>query len=166
MSSVYDADSAIYINEDKTTIQVNVTEQFKDKGNAVFTRIIEVTPNPVFNDFVEQVSLEKVDENTVKYIANLTEGNREFEKEIKSTLKDELLKELEVNSSSMSTNFNINEMSTEDLFKLKLQAFEIDEVKNSKNRDLKAKIRKANTFLEVLAFTSALINSELNGLSE
>lgn len=166
MSSVYDADSAIYINEDKTTIQVNVTEEFKDKGNAVFTRIIEVTPNPVFNDFVEQVSLEKVDENTVKYIANLTEGNREFEKEIKSNLKDELLKELEVNSSSMSTNFNINDMSTEDLFKLKLQAFEIDEVKNSKNRDLKAKIRKANTFLEVLAFTSALINSELNELSE
>ena len=39
----------------------------------------------------------------------------------------------------------------EDFFKLKLEIFELDEVKSSKNRQWKAKMRKATTTLELLA---------------
>lgn len=39
----------------------------------------------------------------------------------------------------------------QDFFKLKLEIFELDEVKNSKNRQWKAKMRKATTTLELLA---------------
>ena len=39
----------------------------------------------------------------------------------------------------------------EKFFKLKLEIFELDEVKNSKNRQWKAKMRKATTTLELLA---------------
>jgi hypothetical protein len=40
----------------------------------------------------------------------------------------------------------------EDFFKLKLQIFELDEVKKSTNREWKAKLRKAQSSLELLAF--------------
>jgi hypothetical protein len=39
----------------------------------------------------------------------------------------------------------------EKFFKLKLEIFELQEVKNSKNRPWKAKMRKATTTLELLA---------------
>lgn len=39
----------------------------------------------------------------------------------------------------------------EEFFKLKLEIFELDEVKNSKNRQWKAKMRKATTTLELLS---------------
>ena len=39
----------------------------------------------------------------------------------------------------------------EDFFKLKLEIFELDEVKSSKNRQWKAKMRKATTTLELLS---------------
>ena len=41
--------------------------------------------------------------------------------------------------------------NAEDFFKLKLEIFELDEVKNSKNRQWKAKMRKATTTLELLS---------------
>ena len=40
---------------------------------------------------------------------------------------------------------------------MKLEAFEIDEVKNSENRELKKKIRKAKTLLEVQAYTTMIL---------
>jgi hypothetical protein len=41
--------------------------------------------------------------------------------------------------------------SPEDFFKLKLEIFELPEVKNSKNRKWKASMRKASTTLELLS---------------
>lgn len=43
------------------------------------------------------------------------------------------------------------------LFAEKLQAFEIPEIKNSKNILLKRRLRKANNMLEVHAYTAALV---------
>jgi hypothetical protein len=51
-------------------------------------------------------------------------------------------------------------MQQEQLFAAKLDAFEIDVVKNSTNRDLKSKIRKSKTFMEVTAYTVMLLMQE------
>ena len=51
-------------------------------------------------------------------------------------------------------------MKVDALFQAKLDAFEIDTIKNSKNRELKSRIRKAKTLIEVTAFASALIMLE------
>ena len=48
------------------------------------------------------------------------------------------------------------------LFAAKLEAFEIDEVKASKDRTLKSRIRKASSLIEISAFTSLLIMKELD----
>ena len=55
---------------------------------------------------------------------------------------------------------NIERMKVDALFQAKLDAFEIDTIKNSKNRKLKSRIRKAKTLIEVTAFASALIMLE------
>lgn len=43
-----------------------------------------------------------------------------------------------------------NEEYKEEVFKTKLKAFDYPFVKNSKNRDLKAKLRKAETYLDII----------------
>jgi hypothetical protein len=48
------------------------------------------------------------------------------------------------------------------LFNMKLEAFEIDIVKNSENKELKKLIRKSKTPLEIQAYTTILIQKELD----
>ena len=48
----------------------------------------------------------------------------------------------------------------EALFNAKAEAFEIQLVKDSKNKTIKNKIRKASTIMEVTAYTAALILKE------
>ena len=56
---------------------------------------------------------------------------------------------------------DIEKELNEILFRSKLEAFEIEEVKNSKNRTLKSKIRKGKSLTEVYAYTAALLSIEL-----
>lgn len=50
----------------------------------------------------------------------------------------------------------------ERLFQLKLRAFEIEEIKNSKNKELRTRLRKAKNEIELNAFTTILLAKELN----
>ena len=47
------------------------------------------------------------------------------------------------------------------LFNMKLESFEIEEIKNSQNRDLKKRLRKAKTPIEVQAYATLLIQEAL-----
>lgn len=55
----------------------------------------------------------------------------------------------------------VNRLKAEELFQAKLDAFEIEYVKNSTNRTMKSKIRKAKTIMEVQSMTTALILHEM-----
>lgn len=159
--TIYQPDSAIFINDDKTVINVKVFEQFTVKdweGNEIpkentFIRTIKVEPSPVFEEFIEQVSLNQVEENTTKTNELLKEETKKFENDIKSKVIREINLDVKANNSTT----NIIDLSEEDLFKLKLQAFEIDAVKNSSNRELKSLLRKSKNFMEAVAYTSAII---------
>lgn len=50
----------------------------------------------------------------------------------------------------------------EDLFNLKLQTFEIPEIKGSNNRKLKSKIRKARNLVEMQAYATILLLELMN----
>lgn len=53
------------------------------------------------------------------------------------------------------------------LFNTKLEVFEIPEIKNSTNRKMKSRIRKAKTLTEVQIFASVLMMKEIdNGATE
>jgi|SRR6056300_1545721 len=54
----------------------------------------------------------------------------------------------------------------EALFAVKLESFEIDKVKNSKNTELKKLIRKAKSVVEVQAYTTILLMKELESAEE
>lgn len=47
------------------------------------------------------------------------------------------------------------------LFNMKLEAFEIEEIKNNQNRELKKRLRKAKTPIEVHAYATLLIQEAL-----
>ena len=51
-------------------------------------------------------------------------------------------------------------MKSDTLFDAKLEAFEIEIIKISKNREFKSRIRKAKSIMEVTALTAALIMLE------
>ena len=162
MKQIYDAASAVYANDEKTIIRVKVTE-IVDGAEQVFHQAIGVKPSPLFSAFSEQVSLDQVEENTKALQEAIVSAAEKDRQELINAVK----KEIGVASSAETTsNVNILDMDADSLFKIKLQVFEIEEVKESKNRTAKAKIRKAKTFMETLAHTVALILDSQNAATK
>ena len=50
----------------------------------------------------------------------------------------------------------------ESLFNAKMEAFEIQEIKDSENADLKKKLRKSTTLIEVQAWSTIIIQEQFN----
>ena len=158
MKTIFHPDSAYFLNNEKTLVSAFVTDVDETTDRRTdFTRVIEVKPSALFDEFTQQVSLEKVEENTVRM---MDEQRAEFEKNEKALI-EKVKQEIGTVAPTSGASFDPNNMSSEDLFKLKLQAFEIEEVKNSKNRELKARVRKSESFMGVMAFTSAIIMDTL-----
>jgi|TARA_X000001036_G_scaffold439984_1_gene493502 hypothetical protein len=97
--------------------------------------------NPDWKEIMETFALEEIDKNTEKII--------DEHKRKSDVTKEENKDKKEKQSSDV-------------LFNSKLEAFEIDIIKNSKNRKLKSRIRKAKNLTEVIAFSSALISKEID----
>ena len=97
--------------------------------------------NKDFDAIMEEFGEEVLDENTVRH---------------QETADEELKKREEM------TEVHHNRMQQEALFEMKLQAFESEYIKNSKNKELKKLLRKAKTLIEVQSFATILIQEELN----
>tara|TARA_Y200000002_G_C22668521_1_gene658989 strand:+ start:1000 stop:1416 length:417 start_codon:yes stop_codon:yes gene_type:complete len=87
---------------------------------------------------------EVFDTFTVEEIDNLTEDAR-----AEDAKEHEKRKEFEKDE--------IERIKSDALFDAKLEAFEIEDIKNSKNRAFKSRIRKSKSIMEVTALTAALI---------
>lgn len=92
--------------------------------------------NKDFDAIMEMYTPDEIDANTEAYEEHLLEQDKR---------RDE------------AREVHMNRVKQEALFEMKLEAFEIDEVKNSENRELKKKIRKAKTLLEVQAYTTMIL---------
>lgn len=92
--------------------------------------------NPDWDQIKAEFTDQQLEENTQKAI------NRQAREQAERKAKEEAEKIRKVN---------------EVLFDAKLQAFELDAVKNSTDRKTKARIRRAKSVLEVNAFTMKLI---------
>lgn len=125
-------------NNTKTQV---ICEFHYGEGRPIQTAAITETEegNPDWKEIFEKFTIEEIDEITETYKAEESEKRKkqvEFEKD------------------------EIERMKSDALFSAKLEAFEIEEIKNSKNRKLKSRIRKAKSIMEVTAFTAALLISE------
>ena len=95
--------------------------------------------NPDFIEVMEKFTMEEIDKNTQ---VRIDQRNQKIKHQVERQ------------------KVNRMRMEQEALFAAKLDAFEIDKIKKSKNRELKSKIRKARTVMEVTAYTVLLIMRE------
>lgn len=170
MKNVYNKDTAYFLDQDKTLIQVTVDEVNENGRTATFQRVMEVKPTEEFEEFLNQITIDEVEENTVRLMdAQIAEFKKNTE-DLIERVKAEVMRDIVVPKATtaaapaasldVTSLFDPETVSSEDLFKVKLQVFEIEQVKDSKNRPLKAKIRKAKSLIEVLAYTSAILAAE------
>jgi len=93
-------------------------------------------PNPVFEEVISALGEESIDNNT------------EERKVRKAAEKEEQLQRDEEHARARKL---------EKLFNYKLEMFETEEIKNSKNRKLKAKIRRSKSQLEAIYYALKLL---------
>lgn len=103
------------------------------------------TENSDFQEILNSLTEEKITENTQK-----RNEKKAAEREAKEQQRLEREKAAELQK----------------LFETKIQAFEIEEIKNSKNRVLKAKLRKAKNLVEVNIYSMMIVMEELENGSE
>ena len=98
------------------------------------------TPNELFNEVLDDLGVESVDRNTedrkVRKAAEKEEGQQ---RDVEFARARKL----------------------EELFNYKLEIFETEEIKNSKNRKLKGKLRRAKSKIEVNLYAMMLLQEVL-----
>lgn len=124
-------------NDEKTQVMC----EFHFENGPIQTAAVTQTKegNPDWEEIFDNFTPEQIDKLTKNVLA---EAREEHEKR-KQMQRDD-----------------VERMKVDALFQAKLDTFEIDIIKNSKNRQLKSRIRKAKTLIEVTAFASALIALE------
>lgn len=130
--------------KDRLTVRLNITHDDGSFSTSV-ARVSKYDDNgnvtPDFKEILEQ--------NTEEAIQKSTEDRLERHKERR---EQEVKKQQE----------KLEAKRLEELFNHKLAAFEIPTIKNSKNRALKANIRKSRNLVEMNAYATILIMEEMN----
>jgi len=134
--------------KDRLTVRLNVTHDDGSFSTTVakvskFDKDGNITSD--YNEVLEQNSMEEIDTFTEE---RLERHRQQREADIKKQQERNEAKRLE------------------DLFNYKLQTFEIPEIKESTNRKLKAKIRKAKNAVEMQAYATILLMEILNEQNE
>ena len=97
--------------------------------------------DPLFDECVEELTKEFIDKNTDERV------NRKFKEQ-------EQQRELEINKRKAER--------LEKLFNYKLETFEVEDIKESKNRILKSKLRRAKSIPEVNLWALKILEDYLN----
>lgn len=129
--------------KDRITCKLVRMENGREVGDTVIISKFneDGTENPDFQEVIKQNTLEKIDENT----AEREERHRRRHEEEKRRAQERK-----------------QAQKLEELFNAKLEIFEVDTIKDSKNRKLKSKIRRAKNIYEMMAYTTMLLQDELN----
>lgn len=99
-------------------------------------------PNELFDEVIASVGEDNVDKETTERV---TRKGAEEEEEKQRELEHQKARKLEK------------------LFNYKLEAFEVDEIKASKNRKLKGKLRRAKSRIEVDLYSILILQESLEG---
>ena len=122
-----------------------VCEMLQTDGNYSVCHIVagpeeEGVVNEDYEAIMSTIGLEQVEENT---------------------RQNEAAKELHHQKMQEENELKLTRAKQEVVFNMKLEAFEIDAIRNSEDKDMKKLIRKAKTPLEVSAYATILIQREL-----
>lgn len=130
-------------------IVVNLDNGSSQIFSAVVSKPAEGTTSEDWDTLMETIGIDSIDQATTEEVLRMQKAREE----------DRIRKE---DASKRSVEFQKQEA----LFSYKLEAFEIEAVKNSKDRAAKAMIRKSKSIPEVQAYTTILLMKELNNASE
>ena len=111
----------------------------REDGNKKIRQVHKLTESdPLFKQCVDALGEEHIDENTKRRV-NLKFEKQKEEKEAKEKAK-----------------------KMEQLFNYKLEPFEVEEIKLSRNRELKSKLRRAKSIPEVNLWALKILDDYLN----
>lgn len=116
-----------------------IVEFVYEDGNRQLASIVGSDDNPDYKQIMELFTEEEIDNNT----------------KVRLDRREE-----QIRRNRDRQQVDRARMQQEALFAAKLDAFEIPVVKSSKNREMKSKIRKAKTLMEVTAYTVMLMMYE------
>lgn len=124
-----------------------MSAEFHYDDGRVVTAVINCNDsnNPDWAEIQKKYSQQELEENTLKAIKR-QQQQQQVEKQHQEAMAEK--------------------KRQEELFAIKLQAFETDVVKNTTNRALKSSIRRAKSVFEVYAFTAALILDQQKSTQE
>jgi len=157
--------TAHFTNNERTIVESLWVDP---KTNEIREYTLEaVEGNEDWETLLNHIDIDTLHENTYKHIR---EQNQQFEDQvIRIAKKRGMIYDID----SINTDlykaiiqylfkpFN-SEEDKEKLFMIKLQLFEVEEIKNNKNKDLKAKLRKSTTPLDAIK-TAIEIVEETSG---
>jgi len=132
-------ENPLWVDDDKNQVICNLINE-KGKFTCIITRS-EPGQNPDWDLVTSKYTEEHIDENTRKNF-NITER-----------IKLQKFEEYKL---------NVDKHLKEKLFNIKAEAFEIDYIKNSTNRELKNKLRRAKNVLEAQIVATILYQEEFN----
>ena len=164
----YKVHSAFFTDNDKVTVKVELIDEeasTEDELVLIEYYLEGKDSDPDFKSLLKQVTIDDLHENTVN---NFRADRERFEQTVLSIARDEgiIYDGDTVNSDiyeaiidTIFGEFN-EEEHKEKLFLMKLKIFELNDIKQSKNRPLKAKLRKATNFVDVMKYTCLLLSPE------
>ena len=143
---------AHFIDEEATAIRVSSNNE----DGEILQDVVQVDPqSPMYQDLMKLTTLEKIDEDTIEDTKQRVEEWKQFEAFRESLTGDPEPAPILVDDTAWGLDNLLDTVTTnftkEDLFTLKLQIFESEVVKNSKDREMRSLIRKASTPLEALS---------------
>lgn len=138
-------DNAFWENESKE--QVKCILEMEDDVGRVTRQVMSLNrldkdgnPNELFNEVLASVGEEQIDKETVDRVER---KKAEHEEEKQRDLEHQKARKLEK------------------LFNYKLEAFEVEEIKNSRNRKLKSKLRRAKSRIEVDLYSIMILQEQI-----
>ena len=103
------------------------------------------TENELFNEVIDALGEDAIDAETVDRVTR---------------------KSAEVEEEKMRDEEHQKARKLEKLFNYKMEAFEVEEIKNSKNRKLKAKLRRAKSKIEVDMYSIMILQDQLEAAAD
>ena len=150
---------AYFIDNDRKNIEVLTTSE--DKKQIIPTIMPFDENNPSFKELTSVVSVDQLHENT--YQKKKDEQKIFEEKVMQIAKRDGLLVDdtkIDSNSFQKIVTAIFNEPDNEDqLFALKIALFEVEKIRDSKNSELKKKLRQSKTKTEALKVAFEVIGS-------
>ncbi|WP_438964792.1 hypothetical protein [Winogradskyella sp.] len=143
--------NVVWQDDDKTLMKIF----FEGSSNAVLESINSISW--LAKKAKKQFSVEDIDKSSEEYYKKVGEGTAHLKMFVENYREFMEWKEEKQNSTKRSSITDILNYilsishNKDDFFKLKLQIFELDEIKESTDREWKAKLRKAQSSLELLA---------------